>query len=180
MGQRLRGRRGVNFNYRYYAIYQENVNSGMPVCRIKRYPPIRNCYTSAPRDIPYRLPDVAVRRMRTSLTTTFPWAEVALYMFLAYLSLVAAGVRLPGHIHLFAGTGVERKTLLLCDLMVSVWGSGHAAAPLQTPGGFRKKGHLYREMMRVSVNESKHTHSGSKTTSVRYSAPVGRLSSGKP
>ena len=79
-------------------------------------------------------------------------------MFLAYMSLVAAGVRLPEIILIFVGPGGEGKTLLLCDLMRAVWCSGRAVAPpsiLQTAEEFRKQGHLYRGMRWVSVGESK-------------------------
>ena len=81
-------------------------------------------------------------------------------MFLAYMSLVAAGVRLPEIILIFVGPGGEGRALLLCDLMRAVWGSGHAVAPpsiLQTAEEFRKQGHLYRGMRWVSVDESKNT-----------------------
>ena len=81
-------------------------------------------------------------------------------MFLVYMSLVAARVRLPGIILIFAGPGGEGKTLLLRDLMRAVWGSGRAVAPpsiLQTAEEFRKQGHLYRGVMWVSVDESKNT-----------------------
>ena len=81
---------GVNFNNRYYAIYQESGASVRLVCRRQSKSPLRNCYTSVPHDISYRLPDVAVWRMRTFLTTTFPWEDGALEMFPAYMSFVAA------------------------------------------------------------------------------------------
>ena len=149
---------GVNFNNRYYEICHENRPPGKLVCTRKSKSPHRNCYTSVPHDISYRLPDSAVRRMRTFLTTTFSGTGGALEMFLAYMSLVAAGVRLPEIILIFVGPGGEGKTLLLCDLMRAVWGSGHAVAPpsiLQTAEEFRKQGHLYRGMRWVSVDKSK-------------------------
>ena len=120
---------GVNFRNRYYAIYQESEASGRLVCRRQSKSPLRKCYTSIPHDITYRLPDLAVWRMRNFLTTTFSGADRALEMLLAYVSLVAAGVRLPEIILIFVGPGGEGKTLLLCDLMRAVWGSGHAVAP---------------------------------------------------
>ena len=45
--------------------------------------------------IAYALPDVSVRRMRKFLSTTFAGTDGALEMFLSYMSLVSAGVRLP-------------------------------------------------------------------------------------
>ena len=77
-----------------------------------------------------------------------------------YMHIVAAGVRLPEIILIFAGPGGEGKTLLLCDLMRDVWGSDRAVAPpsiLQTTEEFRKQGHLYMGMRWVSVDESKNT-----------------------
>ena len=120
--------------------------------------PLRNCYTRIPVEITYALPDVAVRRMHTFLSTTFAGTDGALEMFLSYMSLVAAGVRLPEVILISAGPDGEGKTLLLFDLMGSIWGNAPAVAPpsiFQTPEGIRRKWHLYRDMRWVSVDASR-------------------------
>ena len=108
--------------------------------------------------------DVAVRRMRTFLSKTFAGTDGALGMFLSYMSLVAACVRLPEVILIFAGPGGEGETLLLCDLMGTIWGTGHAAAPpsiFQTPEEFRRQGHLYMGY-EMGVCRRKQAHSGDR------------------
>ena len=127
--------------------------------REKKYP-LRNCYTRIPVEITYALPDVAARRMRTFLSTTFAGTDGALEMSLSYMSLVAAGVRLPEVVLIFAGPGGEGETLILCDLIGSIWGTGHAVDPpsiFQTPDEFRRQWHLYRGMRWMSVGDGRRT-----------------------
>ena len=81
-------------------------------------------------------------------------------MLLSHMALVAASGRLPEIMIVFVGPGGEGGTLLLCDLMSALWGTGHSVAPpsiLQTGEEFRKQGHLYRGMKWISVGESRPT-----------------------
>ena len=81
-------------------------------------------------------------------------------MLLSYMALVAASGRLPEIMIVFVSPGCEGGTLLLCDLMNAVWGTGHAVAPpsiLQTAEEFRKQGNLYRGMKWIPPDESRPT-----------------------
>ena len=138
---------GVNFENKYFSISVEEGEVGKMVCERKPKSPANNCYITIPVEIQFRLPEVAIRRMRIFLETTFAGQDPALEMLLSYMALVAASVRLPEVLIVFVGPGGEGKTLLLCDLMGAVWGTGHAVAPpsiLQTGEEFRKQCHIYR------------------------------------
>ena len=151
---------GVSFKNKYFAIYAEDGGAGKFVCSREPKEPSRNCYTSAPVGILFRLPDASVSRMRRFLGTTFARQDDSLEMLLSYMALVAASGRLPEIMIVFVGPGGEGKTLLLCDLMSAVWGTGHAVAPpsiLQTSEEFRRQGHLYRGAKWISVDESRPT-----------------------
>ena len=74
------------------------------------------------------------------------WGFGALEMLLSYMALVACSVRPPEAIIFFVDPGGEGKTLLLCDLMKAVWGTGQFGAPpsiFQIPEGFRRQGRIY-------------------------------------
>ena len=83
-------------------------------------------------------------------------------MLLSYVDISAASLRAPEAILEFFGPGGEEKSLLLCDLMGSVWGSGHIVPPpslLQTPEEFRRQCHLYRGLKRVDIVRRRDPHS---------------------
>ena len=139
---------GVNFENTYYSIRQEEGGGGVLVCRREQIPTSELLHAHTCGDH-IRAPRRAVRRMRTFLSTTFACADGALEMFLSYMSLAAAGVRLPEVILIFLGPEGEGKTLPLCDLMGSIRGTGRAVAPpsiFQTPEEFSRQGRLYRGM----------------------------------
>ena len=138
---------GVNFKNKYFSIFVEPGDVGKTACDRKQKSPYNNCYVTIPVEIQFRLPEVAISRMRIFLETTFAGQGAALEMLLSYMAIVAASVRLPEVLIVFVGPGGEGKTLLLCDLMSSVWGTGRAVAPpsiFQTCEEFRKQGHMYR------------------------------------
>ena len=123
---------GVNFKNEYFAIYAEDGGVGKLVCLRDPKGHSRNCYTSIPVAIHFRLPDASVFRMRLFLCTTFARQGASLGILLSYMALVAASGRLPEIMIVFFGPGGEGETLLLCDLMSAVWGTGHSVAPRQS------------------------------------------------
>ena len=149
---------GVNFENKYFSISVEEGEVGKMVCERKPKSPCNNCYVTIPVEIQFQLPEGAIRRMRIFLETTFSGQDPALEMLLSYMALVASSVRLPEVMMVLVGHGGEGKTLLMCDLMGAVWGTGHAVAPpsiLQTSEEFRKQGHIYRGKKWISIDESR-------------------------
>lgn len=121
--------------------------------------PGHNCYTSIPTQIQFRAPPHgSIRRMRNFPRSTFDCTEGALDILLSHMDIADASIRGPEVILVSAGPGGAGKTLLIRDLMGAFLGIGHMVAPppiLQTPGEFRKKGHIYCGPKWISIDEGR-------------------------
>ena len=115
----------------------------------------RNFYTSTPTEMQARppcvnkedaqFPDHHVRRYRR-----------ALEVLLSYIDIVDDSLRTPEASPVSSAQAARGGSLLPCDLMGALRGSGHTVTPpslLQTPEEFRRKGRFYRGLMWISFGE---------------------------
>ena len=150
---------GANFENAYYEVHAPVSTAAPMVCARKRKSPLNNSYASLTSSISFAHSAVHVRRMHRFIATTLAGTD-GIRLLLSMYAIVAAGVRLPEVILFFLGEGGEGKSLLLSTLGRDFWGPGRSEASgamLQTEGEFRRQGHLYRKLRRMSFGESKPT-----------------------
>ena len=87
--------RGVNFENKYLDIAHGENGAIKLACERGPKDPMRNCYTSIPAMIEFRLPDSSIRRMKLFPGATFADQVSALKMLLSYMALLADSGRLP-------------------------------------------------------------------------------------
>ena len=103
---------GINFANVCYAVRCGGRSADLFLCARTPKSPSNNSYTRVLSRLDYRNPVDSVNRLRRFLRTTLSGTD-GLELLLAMYSLVAAGIRLPEVMLIFAGEGGEGESLLL-------------------------------------------------------------------